>query len=367
MRLVALAERALGVGRLPHGLAMEIGRRAAARCRSRTQRPVTGSRAVLAIPSHRGLRLARQTHACTTSTRGTAPASPPPRRSGTGDVGRPCRARNSSATRAMRRCLRQVTAAAPPPNAVARPAPSPRRTPPCRRRARRCRFRHAACGSAAQESRTRGGAVPAHAAVFARTSQRCRRPSPSHRRADTLSRHGGLRPRRATSASSACPRARPRAGRRGRRATRGWRRPPRSRAAAARALRSSISCSISSTGTGGCASSARRRLTTPSTRSMLSMASRHARRRPRPTPACASMAAFTSRTRSKIAASAPAVLRSLSMRRVERRRAPSPPSPSRGLTASPSATPSPVSRLQPRQEVHDPAAATPRPGPCRPR
>ena len=128
------------------------------------------------------------------------------------------------------------------------------------------------------------------------------------------------------------------------------------------AWRSSISRSISSTGTGGCSSSARRRLThaehavelrrTPARTAATSR--RRARR--------ASIAEFRSRTRSNIAParrrcsgrarSASERLARLLDRRLRR---------VAGMRAAG------VHRLEPREEIDQPAQSPPRPGPCPPR
>ena len=223
-----------------------------------------------------------RTHGCRPRPRHRPRRSPPPRRTGRA-VEQPRRARNSSATRAMRRCLPQVTAAAPPPNGLAGPRLDLDEHQACRRAAPRCRFRHAACGTGARELRTRGAAIrgtrvsspqfpklPRIGRIAIAALHVPRRPARSADRS-CLAR---VRGRRLLRASSACPPGRPRAGCRVRRATPEWRRRRRSRAAAGRPSGPRSAARSPPPAPAGVASSARRRLTTPSTRSMSSIASR---------------------------------------------------------------------------------------------
>ena len=118
------------------------------------------------------------------------------------------------------------------------------------------------------------------------------------------------------------------------------------------ALRSSISRSISSTGTGGCASSARRRPITPEHPIELVDQRDHAAARRRRPICFSSIALLTSRTRSKIAASAAGRIQIALERLAKPRRAPCPRSPS---SASGVVVRGRRPVVEPGEEIDDPA------------
>ena len=152
----------------------------------------------------------------------------------------------------------------------------------------------------------------------------------------------------ASRASSACRPANPRAGYPARPDPGGSRRRARSRGAAAlRGARRSAARSPRPA-TGGAASSARRMPMKPSTRSKWSKASRMTATSPVPTSP-ASMAAFRPRTRSN---STPSAARRVHVGQQRARRTRSRAAATRSAIAG--CAPAAVTRVEPRQEVHQP-------------